>query len=71
MSTIQSNDRRTLTASEVMAITRHRNRSSFWQFVHRAGLPCIRLNSRNIVFDAQAVDAWLLSRSTDGKGAAA
>jgi predicted DNA-binding transcriptional regulator AlpA len=60
----QSTARRTLTAGEVMQITRHRNRSSFWQFVHRAGLPCIRLNSRNIVFDAQAVDAWLASRST-------
>lgn len=64
MSTIQPNDRPTLTAPEVMQITRHKNRGAFWQFVHRAGVPHIRLNARNIIFDKQAVDDWLASRSS-------
>ena len=62
--------RRTLTAPEVMKITRHSSRSSFWQMVHSQGLPHIRINSRVIVFDSAAVDAWLESRTVGKVGAA-
>jgi predicted DNA-binding transcriptional regulator AlpA len=64
LNTILSSDCRTLTAEEVMRITRHKSRSAFWQFVHAAGVPHIRLNARNIIFDAQAVNDWLNARSS-------
>jgi predicted DNA-binding transcriptional regulator AlpA len=66
---LQPDTRRSLTAAEVMEITRHQSRCAFWGFVHKSGFPCIRLNSRNIVFDAQAVEDWLQSRTIGGKRA--
>lgn len=50
-----------------MKITGHRDRSSFWQWVARSGLPMIRLSPRKIVFEAAEVYAWLDSRRV-GKG---
>ena len=56
-----------LSREEVMKITGHRDRSSFWQWVARSGLPMIRLSPRKIVFEAAEVYAWLDSRRV-GKG---
>ena len=42
------------------------NRSSFWDFVKRCGVPHIRLNSRRIMFDERALADWL-NRRTVGK----
>ncbi len=49
-----------------MEITGHRNRSAFWQFVHTSGVPHIRLNRRNIVFDQAALNCWLAARTVGG-----
>lgn len=66
LDTSPTSTRRSLTAKEIMAITRHRNRAAFWNFVHRSGVPHIRLNSRHIIFDEQTVCDWLASHSTVG-----
>ena len=49
-----------------MAVTGHRSRSAFWQFVHTSGVPHIRLNSKNIVFDQAALNCWLAARTVGG-----
>ncbi len=65
-STQDSSHRVSLRAPAVMEITGHRNRSAFWQFVHTSGVPHIRLNRRNIVFDQAALNCWLAARTVGG-----
>ena len=42
------------------------DRSAWWSFVHKSGLPYIRLNSRVARFDEAAVEAWLQRRTVGG-----
>ena len=60
---------RLLTSAAVKARLGYRNKASFWAFVHRAGLPCIRLNARRIMFDQQQLEDWIASHSTTGRAA--
>jgi predicted DNA-binding transcriptional regulator AlpA len=53
-----------LKSSLVMAKLGYSNRSSFWEFVRRGGVPHIRLNSRRIMFEEQALADWLNRRSS-------
>jgi hypothetical protein len=53
-----------LKSSDVMAIFGYRNRSAFWDFVRRDGVPHIRFNPRRIMFDEQALAEWLGRRSS-------
>jgi len=62
---------RMLTAQQVMPITHHTDPSAFWQFVHRNGVPFVRLGPRKILFEESALRAWLDSRSVGQKRRAA
>ena len=55
---------RMLTSKEVALILGYRNRSSFWGFVAREGVPIVRLSSRSIRFPAAALHTWLAKRSS-------
>src|ERR1035438_4427330 len=39
-----------LTSSAVMALLGYKDRGVFWDFVHRGGVPHVRLNARKIMF---------------------
>ena len=54
---------RYLRSAAVMALLVYRNRASFWEFVRRSGVPHVRLNARRIMFEEQALRAWLARRS--------
>lgn len=47
---------RFLDSASVMSRFGYTNRSSFWQFVHSQGVPCVRLSGRHIVFDSLQVE---------------
>lgn len=53
-----------LKSSDVMVLFGYRNRSAFWDFVRRDGVPHIRFNPRRIMFDEQALNDWLARRSS-------
>ena len=54
-----------LTSSAVMALLGYKDRGAFWDFVHRGGVPHVRLNARKIMFDEQALADWLAHRSSN------
>jgi predicted DNA-binding transcriptional regulator AlpA len=54
-----------LKSSAVMEILGYRNRSAFWDFVRRDGVPHIRLNPRRIMFEEKALSDWLSRRSSN------
>jgi hypothetical protein len=41
----------------------YKNRTSFWQFIHRCAVPHVRLNRRKIMFEEQALADWIDRRS--------
>lgn len=49
--------------AEVMSLTGHRDRTSWWQWARRAGLPLIRLSARKYVIEESALRDWLASRT--------
>lgn len=51
-----------------MRALRYSDRKAFWEMVHQAGPPHIRLNSRRILFPKAAFIDWIASR-TVGSGA--
>ena len=55
---------RYLKSAAVMALLGYRNRASFWAFVRHSGVPHVRLNARRIMFEEQALLAWLARRSS-------
>ena len=59
-----------LKTAEMMVLTDHTDRSAFWQFIHRNGVPFVRLGKRTYRFEPQAIDAFIRSRRV-GKGVAA
>jgi hypothetical protein len=59
----QLNSCRLRTARQVRQLLGYNSPSGFWQFVHSAGVPFIRLNSRRIMFDSAAVENWLRHRA--------
>lgn len=50
-------------SDQVMTKLNYHDKSAFWLFVHSSGLPHLRLNSRRILFDPRAVEAWLKKRA--------
>ena len=56
--------RNLLKSSVVMAIFGYQNRSAFWDFVRRDGVPHIRFNPRRIMFEEAALNDWLAHRSS-------
>jgi predicted DNA-binding transcriptional regulator AlpA len=56
-----------LKSSEVMKRFGFTSRPGFWAFIHRSGVPHIRLNARNIVFPRAALEAWEAKRSVGCK----
>lgn len=58
---------RFITHRQVMPLTGHTDPSAFWQFVHRNGVPFVRLGARRIVFEESALRAWIDSRSVGQK----
>jgi len=52
-----------------MRLTGHSDRSAFWQWARRAGMPFIKLSAKRYVIEESAFRAWLNSR-TIGKVAA-
>jgi hypothetical protein len=55
--------RKLLKSSAVRSALGFSDNSAFWNFVRSSGCPHIRLNSRNIVFDEVALNAWLDRRT--------
>ncbi len=55
-----------LSSKSVSQMLGFRDRSSFWGFVWRESVPCIRLNARHIVFPEIALNDWLAARSNTG-----
>lgn len=49
-------------SAEVMRDLGFTDKSAFWVFVKREGVPHIRLNARHIVFEPAALDGWLNRR---------
>lgn len=60
------NTDRLVTSTDVRAFFGYSQKSSatFWQFIHSRGVPHIRLNSRRIMFDPQALNHWLTKHDT-------
>jgi predicted DNA-binding transcriptional regulator AlpA len=54
-----------LTSSAVMALLGYKDRGAFWDFVHRGGVPHVRLSARKIMFEEQALAGWLAQRSSN------
>lgn len=52
-----------LKSAVVMQRLGFKDRKSFWLFVWREGVPCVRLSSRNVVFYESSLNAWLEKRS--------
>jgi len=52
-----------LSAREVQRHFGYTNSTAFFAFVRRAGVPCVRLNPRRIMFEPKAVEAWLRKRA--------
>lgn len=59
--------RKLLKSDVVMAFFGYQNRSAFWDFVRRDGVPHIRFNPRRIMFEEQALNDWLARRSSRGR----
>lgn len=68
-STTKSNSSAPLSSRDVMTRLGYRDRKSFWEAVHRQGIPCTRITARKIVFFEPLLNDWL-ARRTSGKGAA-
>jgi hypothetical protein len=56
-----------LKSSTVMALFGYQNRSAFWDFVRRDGVPHIRFNPRRIMFEESALNDWLARHSSRGR----
>ena len=56
--------RKLLKSDVVMELFGYQNRSAFWDFVKRDGVPHIRFNARRIMFEEQALNDWLSRRSS-------
>ena len=56
-----------LHARDVMSRFGYRDRKSFWEFVWREGVPCVRLSARNIVFFEDTLNDWIETRSVGGR----
>ena len=54
-----------LASCKVMALLGYKDRGAFWDFVHRSGVPHVRLNARKIMFEEQALADWLAHRSSN------
>jgi predicted DNA-binding transcriptional regulator AlpA len=54
---------RLLTTKETMAYFSYKDPDAFLEFARRSGLPRIRMNSRRIMFDPAAVQAWIDRRT--------
>ena len=53
-----------LKSRDVMPRLGFKDRKSFWEAVHREGIPHTRISTRNIVFFENSLVAWIASRST-------
>lgn len=51
-----------------MRLTGHRDRSAFWQWARRAGLPFIKLSAKRYVVEEPTLRAWLDSRTVGSTG---
>lgn len=47
----------------VMSALGYSDRSAFWSFVRRYGVPHTRFNARVIRYERSALNAWLAARS--------
>lgn len=56
--------RKLLKSDVVMGLFGYANRSAFWDFVRRDGVPHIRFNARRIMFEEKALNDWLSRHST-------
>ncbi len=54
-----------LNAREVMKMLGYQTRAGFWTFVHRHGVPHVRLNARKVLFSRVALEDWLAHRSSN------
>lgn len=52
-----------LSPVEVQKLLGYANRNAFWRGVRTARIPFIKINSRKTVFDQNALNAWLRSRT--------
>ena len=52
-----------MTSSEVMRLLNFKDRTAFWEFVHRNGVPFVRLTRRKLLFEEANLRAWLDRRS--------
>jgi len=53
----------TYTSTEVMTMLGYKCRTSFWIAVRTARIPYTRVSSRRIIFNADAVKAWMTSKT--------
>lgn len=56
-------DRRFLKSETVRNMLGYSDAASFWSAVRKGGIPHVRINARRIMFDEQAVNAWLDART--------
>lgn len=55
-----------LTSKAVRAMFGYSCPASFWGWVHRNSVPCVRLSQRRIVFPQTALNDFIAARSTKG-----
>jgi hypothetical protein len=53
-----------LKSKVVMRKLGYKDRTSFWDFVYREGVPHTRFNARRIMFEEIALNDWLDKRSS-------
>lgn len=53
-----------LTGPEAQRLLRYENTAAFYDFVRRAGVPFIKVNSRRCLFPAADLRTWLSVRSS-------
>lgn len=54
---------RFLKPAEVMQLTGHTDRSAFWQWARRAGLPFVKLSAKRYLVEETSLRAWLDART--------
>jgi len=61
------NNSRFIKSDEAMRLFHYSDKCAFWQAVHRDSIPHIRQNSRRILFERAALEAWFARRTIGGR----
>lgn len=56
-------DRRFLKSGQVRKLLGYSDNSAFWEAVHRQQIPRVVINRNRVLFDEEALTAWLAART--------